>query len=261
MSLQSSITSKLGERHDMVFDVNGISFKMVNIEGGSFWMGAQSDYSKDRNYDEDAWPAESPVHKVTLDSFLMGETVVTQALWEAVTGQEMSCAGAWKNGTERGDENPACGFYWYNMNQFLKQLNNLTGKSFRIPTEAEWEYAARGGTKSRGYLFAGSNDLDEVGWYEDNSDGKHHDVKCKKPNELGLYDMSGNIFEWCSDWYGPYSAEPQINPKGAPERWLWVLRGGCWCAEARACRVTDRARFVEGMDYSLLGFRLVLANA
>lgn len=260
MSLQSNINSKLGESQDMVFDVNGVSFKMVNVEGGSFWMGAQNDDPKERNYDKVAWDNESPVHHVTLDSFLLGETVVTQALRRAVMGEEPLFTRTWKDELGKGDEYPAYGVDWYDLNQFIKRLNEITGKCFRLPTEAEWEFAARGGVKSRGFRFAGSDDLDAVGWYEDNSGAKSHPVKGKKPNELGLYDMSGNMWEWCNDWYGQYSAEPQINPAGPPKRWFWVLRGGSWLNEADACRTANRHRYIEGVDHNILCFRLALSN-
>jgi len=260
MSLQNAISSKQVAPHDMVFEVNGVSFTMVNVKGGSFWMGAQNKDPKERYYDKAAWDNESPIHHVTLDSFHLGETVVTQALWKAVTGKEMY-NGFWKEELGKGDDYPAYGVDWYEMNQFLKKLNELTEQNFRLPTEAEWEYAARGGNRSQGYRFAGSNKLELVAWFEDNSHKKTHSVKTKKANELGLYDMSGNLWEWCSDYYGQYSPEPQVNPTGAPERWLWVLRGGSWFNEADACRVANRFRYIEGVDHSLLGFRLALSNS
>ena len=260
MGLHDKIKKRLGGSDDMVLEVNGVLFKMVNIEGGSFWMGAQSENPQDRNYDKDAWYNEGPVHQVTLDSFHLGETVVTQALWKAVTGQEMLYSRCWKDEVGKGDEYPAYGVDWYEMNQFIKKLNELTGKIFRLPTEAEWEYAARGGIHSRDCRYSGSNKIDDVAWYEDNSEGMTHPVKGKKANELGLYDMSGNVWEWCSDWFGEYSAEPQTNPTGAPKRWGWVLRGGSWLNEDIGCRVANRHRYIEGVDHNILCFRLALSN-
>ena len=137
-------------------------------------------------------------------------------------------------------------------------MNNKTGRTFRLPTEAEWEYAARGGNKSRGYKYSGSNNIDEVAWYECNSGVETHPVKGKKANELGLYDMSGNVWECCNDWYGEYSRGAQTNPKGPNNGSYRVLRGGSWCSGERYCRVSDRDSDAPGDRNDVIGFRLVL---
>ena len=141
---------------------------------------------------------------------------------------------------------------------FLRKLNAATGKTYRLPTEAEWEYAARGGNKSQGYKYVGSNDLDLVAWYSGNSDGTTHKVGTRFPNELGIYDMSGNVWEWCQDWYGSYSSSPQTNPKGPNSGSYRVYRGGSWLDDARDCRVSFRDYFTPDYRYSDLGFRLAL---
>jgi formylglycine-generating enzyme required for sulfatase activity len=135
-------------------------------------------------------------------------------------------------------------------------LNSITGKNFRLPTEAEWEYAARGGNKSHGCLYAGSNIVDEVAWYANHNNNTTHPVKTKKPNELGLYEMSGNVYEWCEDWYGEYSSNSQLNPKGLSKGYYRVVRGGSWKYNAWNCRVTCREAYTLGD--SDIGFRLAL---
>ncbi len=147
---------------------------------------------------------------------------------------------------------------WGDCQTFISKLNQLTGKSFRLPTEAEWEYAARGGSKSRHYKYSGSNDVGSVAWYDSNSGDKTHPVKTKQPNELGLYDMSGNVYEWCSDWYGSYSSSAQTNPKGAATGSYRVCRGGGWGRSARFCRVSSRNYDAPGGRDSYLGLRLAL---
>lgn len=183
------------------FTVNGVSFKMITVEGGTFTMGASDD-------DEEAYYNEKPAHEVTLSSYSIGETEVTQALWLAVMGSNPS--------RFTGDlTRPVECVSWNDCQAFIIKLNQLTGKTFRLPTEAEWEIAARGGNESMGYKYAGGNDINEVAWYRGNSSSKTHPVATKAPNELGLYDMSGNVFEWCSDWYDSYTdADGQTNPQG-----------------------------------------------
>ena len=251
-------------KRDFVFNVNGVSFVMKKVEGGTFWMGAQKTSSNGQNYDSDADGDESPVHSVTVSSFYMGETEVTQALWEAVMGttvrqQRDKADTSWPLRGE-GDNYPMYYVNWKECQEFVVELNRLTGKNFRLPTEAEWEYATKGGNKGNGYKYAGSQSIDSVAWYTDNSGGNTHPVKGKKPNELGLYDMSGNVYEWCSDWYGKeyYSSSPSTNPKGPSSGSYRVLRGGSWASLARYCRVSGRGGTSPDIRGNPYGFRLAL---
>lgn len=190
--------------------VNGVSFNMINVEGGTFMMGSD---------DSNAWENEKPVHQVTLSTYSIGETEVTCELWNAVMGDY----------TRPSMKNLPYSFAsWDDCQKFIAKLNQLTNRNFRLPTEAEWEFAARGGNKSQGYKFSGGNRMSTVGWYKANSGGKTHDVKMKKPNELGLYDMSGNASEWCQDWYDTYNSEPQTNPTGPSNGKYRVQRGSSW---------------------------------
>ena len=226
------------------FTVKGVSFNMVRVEGGTFQMG-----SNDSEADSD----EKPVHQVTLSTYSIGETEVTQALWEAVMGKNPS---HFKR--KGGPSAPVEQVSWNDCQRFIQKLNQLTGKRFRLPTEAEWEYAARGGSKSRGYKYSGSNTIDDVAWYDGNSGNKTHPVRTKQPNELGLYDMSGNVDEWCEDWYGDYSSSSQTNPAGPSSASNRVSRGGVWGDGARYCRVSDRAWPAPGLRLNFLGLRLAL---
>ncbi len=225
-------------KKDKTFTVRGVTFKMIYVEGGTFTMGATSD--------------EKPAHEVTLSDYYIGETVVTQALWEAVMGNNPS--------RFKGGNLSVEWISWHDCKEFISKLNALTGKRFRMPTEAEWEYAARGGSKSRSYKYSGSDNIDDVAWYEDNSGGKTHEVGTKSPNELGLYDMSGNVWEWCSDWYSDYSSASQTNPKGPDSGTSRVCRGGCWDYYAGYCRCSCRGD--EDPDYrcDCLGLRLCLSD-
>ena len=236
---------------NQTFNVNGVSFTMIAVEGGIFKMGAQSSDSSGDNYDSDASSSESPVHSVTLSSYYyIGETEVTQELWQAVMGTNPSYS--------KGNKKPVEKVSWNDCQEFITKLNNLTGKNFRLPTEAEWEYAARGGNKSKGYKYSGSNTIDNVAWYTDNSSSQTHDVKTKQANELGIYDMSGNVYEWCQDWYGSYSSGSQTNPTGPASGYYRVLRGGGWDDFARDCRVS--IRYYNNPDHrsSHYGLRLAL---
>ena len=196
---------------------------MVYVAGGTFTMGATSEQGGD------AYSDEKPAHQVTLSPFSIGRYEVTQEEWEAVMGS--------------------------NPSKF-KGANAMTGKTFRLPTEAEWEFAARGGNSSRGYKYAGGNDIGTVAWYNGNSDKATHNVGTKQPNELGLYDMAGNVREWCCDWKGDYSSSSQTNPKGATSGSNRVYRGGSWFNSAGRCRVSFRNNSTPDFRYNDLGLRL-----
>ena len=225
------------------YTVNGVSFTMIPVEGGTFQMGSTSGNSD-----------EMPMHQVTVSSFSIGQTEVTQALWYAVMGTKPS----WSTTYGLGDNYPAYYVSWNDCQTFITKLNQLTGKTFRLPTEAEWEYAARGGNKSNGYTYSGSNTIDEVAWYTSNSSSKTHEVATKSPNELGIYDMSGNVWEWCQDWYSSsyYSSSPSSNPTGPTSGSRRVERGGCWGSDATGCRVAFRSYLTPTSSYDFLGFRL-----
>ncbi len=227
------------------YTVNGVSFKMVGVEGGTFTMGATEEQGSD------AYSNEKTTHEVTLSSFSIGETEVTQALWQAVMGNNPSYL--------TGDLNcPVEMVSWNDCQTFITKLNEMTGKNFRLPTEAEWEYAARGGNLSQGYKYAGSNTIGDVAWYDGNSGSTTHPVGTKAPNELGLYDMSGNVYEWCQDWYGGYSSSPSTNPTGPTSGSDRVCRGGGWSIEARHCRVSFRINYRPSVADCYLGLRLAL---
>ena len=234
------------------FTVNGVSFTMIAVKGGTFNMGAQSTDPSGTNYDSDAASDEKPVHSVTLSDYYIGETEVTQELWEAVMGSNPS--------DFKGSQNPVEKVSWHDCKEFITKLNRLTGRNFRLPTEAEWEYAARGGNKSKGYKYSGSNTIGNVAWYWDNSSYTTHNVKTKSPNELGIYDMSGNVLEWCEDWYGNYSSGSQTNPTGPSSDSYRVYRGGCWGNYARNCRVSSRNGTYSVFRDDCRGLRLCLSQ-
>ena len=226
------------------YTVNGVKFKMIAVEGGTFVMGSA----------ENAPGAESdefPAHKVTVGNFNLAETEVTQELWMAVMGNNPS-------GYTDDAQLPVESVTWVDCQQFISKLNEITGDSFRLPTEAEWEYAAKGGNRSKGYLYCGSDTLANVGWYKDNAEERPHNVKLLAPNELGLYDMSGNIWEWCSDWHGNYTAEDAIAPQGAAEGKTRVVRGGSWLVDAAICRPADRSSGAPRGGGCIVGLRLAL---
>ena len=234
-----------GKDTTQTFTVNGVSFTMIGVEGGTFTMGATSEQGTIEPGDN-----ERPAHSVTLSSFSIGETEVTQELWQAVMGSNPSYFFGTNNPVERVS--------WHDCQTFIQKLNQLTGKNFRLPTEAEWEYAARGGKMSKGYKYAGSNTLGDVAWYSGNSSSWIHPVKKRQANELGLYDMSGNVYEWCQDWLGNYSGDAQANPTGAATGSRRVYRGGGWSGAASRCRVSYRDGYTPTNTYNHLGLRLVL---
>ena len=233
------------ESQNRLIQVGDVRFEMVYVEGGTFRMGATEEQGKD------AYDSEKPVHRVTLASYLIGKHEVTQALWKEVMGSNPSY-------NKQGRDYPVEYVSWDDCQEFVKKLNARTGMKFRMPTEAEWEYAARGGNRSKGYKYAGSDNLDEAGWYGGNSNHTHP-VGRKKPNELGLYDMSGNVWEWCQDWYGDYTNEAQTNPAGPQSGGYRVLRGGCIWSHASYCRVSYRGYFDPGGRGGGSGLRLVLS--
>ena len=223
--------------------VNGIKYNMVWVEGGTFRMGATSEQGSEIS-------DEKPVHSVTLSGYYIGKTEVTQALWQAVMGSNPSYF--------EGDDLPVEQVSWDDCQEFIRKLNSMTGQNFRLPTEAEWEFACRGGNNSRGYKYSGSNYIDNVAWYDGNSGDKTHPVATKSPNELGIYDMSGNVWEWCADWYGDYSSGSQTNPKGPYGGSGRVNRGGSWYNFARNCRSSIRIDDYPTYRDDLLGLRLAL---
>ena len=240
---------------NQTFTVKGVSFTMIAVEGGTFQMGATSEQGRD------AKSKEKPVHSVTLSDYYIGETEVTLELWEAVMGKQRYHYFP--------ELPPVINLSWNDCQEFIRKLNQLTGKNFRLPTEAEWEYAARGGNKSKGYKYSGSNAVDSVAWYRDNSTtiihrvkAKHlHNVKTKQANELGIYDMSGNVWEWCQDWYGSYSSSSQTNPTGPSSGSFRVLRGGAVNYNESRCRVSYRYSLSPDNTYGgNFGLRLALSQ-
>ena len=225
---------------------DSVSIEMVKVEAGTFMMGATPEM-------KDPYSDEKPVHQVTLtNDYYMGKYEVTQALWEAVMGSNPSHF--------KGDNLPVEKVSWNDSQEFISKLNSMTGRKFRLPTEAEWEYSARGGKKSRGYQYSGSSNISDVAWYDGNSGSKTHAVGTKQPNELGIYDMAGNVCEWCQDRYGSYVSSSQTNPTGADSGSDRVSRGGGWNNNARGCRSLYRYSSTPGNRYYDLGLRLVLSE-
>ena len=233
---------------------DGISIEMVRVEAGTFTMGATPEM-------KDPWDDEKPAHQVTLtNDYYIGKYEVTQTLWQAVMGNNPS--------NFKGDNLPVERVSWYDCQEFISKLNSITGKTFRLPTEAEWEYAARGGKKSRGYQYSGSSNISDVAWYTDNSGSKTHAVGSKQANELGIYDMAGNVWEWCQDWHEEYTGSSQINPTGANSGLNRVYRGGGWDSIVRFCHSSSRhASPPDYLPYILyekgnayIGLRVVLSD-
>ena len=225
---------------------NGITIDMIKVEAGTFMMGATSEMQNP--YDD-----EKPVHQVTLtNDYYIGKYEVTQALWQSVMGSNPS----YFKGDNLPVENVSCD----DCQEFISKLNRMTGRTFRLPTEAEWEYAARGGKKSRGYQYSGSSNISDVAWYDGNSGSKTHPVGTKQANELGLYDMTGNVWEWCQDWYYSYVSSSQTNPTGAVSGSSRVRRGGSWSSLAKYCRSSYRNFGTSDCRYYYLGLRLVLSE-
>ncbi len=226
------------------FIANNVMFEMVRVEGGTFTMGATAEQASD------AFSDELPTHKVTLSPFLIGKYEVSQTLWLAVMGENPS--------VNTGINLPVDNVTWNECQTFITKLNELTGKNFRLLTEAEWEYAARGGNKSKGYKYSGSNNLGDVAWYIDNSNNTSHAMGTKAPNELGIYDMTGNVMEWVSDWKGSYSSGAQTNPTGPDSGTYRVNRGGSYGNVERLSRITNRNSIDPNMSSKTMGLRLCL---
>jgi formylglycine-generating enzyme required for sulfatase activity len=222
---------------------------MVFVKGGTFQMGR-----------EDGYGNEKPIHSVTVSDFHIGKYEVTQKEWREIMGTNPS---SFKD----CDNCPVETVSWDDVQEFLKKLNTKTGKNYRLPTEAEWEYAARGGNQSKGYTYSGSNTISSVAWYDENSYslGSEHknygtnSVGQKSSNELGIYDMSGNVWEWCSDWYGSdyYKNSSFNNPQGASSGTYRVLRGGAWGSKPADCRIAFRNISTPTYRYFIIGFRVV----
>ena len=252
-SIYEYILGYIGD--EVVYEINGVKFNMKEVLGGTFIMGATEEQGNGLN-------EEYPVHQVTLNTYFIGTTEVTQELWLAVMGNNPSYynGGIYGNNLKRPVERVS----WNECIEFITKLNQMTGKNFRLPTEAEWEYAARGGKMSMGYRFAGSNSPYQVAWFFDNLPSQTYNtagccpqgVATLKPNELGIYDMSGNVYEWCNDWFGNYSEDAQTNPIGPDSGTSHVARGGSWQVGEFYSRVSCRVSSINGHDG--LGFRLAL---
>jgi len=242
----NKLMEELNAGKDRIFKVKDIPFKMVYVEGGTFEMGCRYRFFGEASEDE------SPVHQVKLSDFYLAETPVTQALWKAVMGNNPS--------KFKGDNRPVESVNWGNCQQFIQKLNQLSGMNFRLPTEAEWEYAARGGKHYSKYKYAGSDNISDVVWCYEASSGMTYPVKTKQPNALSLYDMNGNVWQWCEDWYGRYSDSSQSNPKGPSSGSARVIRGGIWKNIASECRVTNRGSNAPVNSGNRLGFRLALVR-
>ena len=235
------------------FTVNGVNFTMIRVPAGTFMMGATEEQGSDAN----SW--EKPVHEVTLsNSYLIGETEVTQELWLAVMGTNPSRH-------EGSYQKPVENVSWLDCQEFISRLNELTGLSFRLPTEAEWEFAARGGDRSKGYKYAGSDNVNDVAWYQGNTPsvgpdglGSTQRVATKAPNELFLYDMSGNVDEWVWDYFYYYTSEPQINPSVSESNFGHTYRGGSWYGGANVARVSYRFFRDSTFKRGTMGLRLAL---
>ena len=228
----------------ITISTRGVTFNMIKIKGGTFLMGGNPQQRR-------PIPAELPAHRVTLSDYYIGETEVTNALWSTVMGSNPSDISI------AGDNLPVNDVSWEDCQRFITRLSSLTGLNFFLPTEAQWEYAARGGGASRGYEYSGSNKAKDVGWYKDNHKTRSR-VASLKPNELGVYDMSGGVWEWCSDWYAPYKAEAQDNPKGPAVGTHKVFRGGCYINKEQELRVANRGSGIPSLAANALGLRVVL---
>lgn len=222
--------------------IDNILDNMVFVEGGTFIMGATAQIGT-IDYTE-----EKPIHQVSLSSYYIGKYEVTQEEWQVIMGMNPS--------KYKGSKRPVENISWEDSQKFISKLNEITGIKFRLPTEAEWEFAARGGNKSKGYTYSGSNIPSEVAWYGVNNTSF---VGKKKPNELGIYDMSGNVYEWCHDWFGAYNTIPQTDPKGPSSGSFRVCRSGCWYLGYGGCTVFSRSNHVPSYTGGAGSYGLRLA--
>lgn len=241
---------------DFTENTFGINMKMKYVQGGSFMMGCTSEQGGDCESDE------KTLRRVTVSDYYIGVFEVTQGQWEKVMGTSVTQQRNKKNpslslvGT--GSDYPMYYVSWEEAMAFCRELSRQTGKTYTLPTEAQWEYAARGGNQPDGSKYSGSYSVDAVAWYDGNSGSSTHPVGTKRPNALGLYDMSGNVYEWCLDWYGDYSDYDTENPTGASSGSYRVLRGGCWGSRAQGCRVSYRGNGSPDGRGNIFGFRVVL---
>ena len=253
-SYSSTPSYNSSANQDFTEDAWGINMKMIWVEGGEFMMGCTSEQG---SCDSD----EQNVRRVTVDGFYIGMLEVTQSQWEKVVGtniytQKNKAGGSNTYGV--GPDYPMYYVSWEEAMEFCRLLSNKTGKTYTLPTEAQWEYAARGGKKADGTKYAGSNMIDAVAWYRDNSGSTTHPCGSKRANALGIYDMSGNVWEWCKDWYSSsytsYDTNNPIGPSSGSDR---VYRGGGWDSDASSCRVANRNDYSPGGRGNCLGFRVV----
>jgi formylglycine-generating enzyme required for sulfatase activity len=238
------------------------NMQMVFVQGGKYIMGCTkeqnincnelSDELKEKCYNN-CFEWELPTHNVTLSDFYICRFEITQSQWKSVMGDTLN------NSYFQGDSLPMENISWLDVQKFISILNEKTGKSYRLPTEAEWEFAARGGNKSLKYQYSGDNDIDSVAWYKGNTNGSTHPAGTKKANELSIYDMSGNVWEWCNDIYSEYTDDAQFNPTGSVEGDYYVLRGGSWDSGAITARVSFRYDDLPNSVSFGIGFRLVLS--
>lgn len=225
---------------------DGINIEMIKVEAGTFMMGATKEV-------KEPYKIELPAHEVLLtEDYYIGKYEVTQALWNVVMDSKYS--------TNDGDLLPKNYVSWNDCQEFIEKLNKITGLKFRLPTEAEWEYAARGGKKSKRYLYSGSNNVLDVAWYDGNSSNKRHPVGTKQANELGIFDMGGNVSEWCQDLWGQYQNDSQINPLGSSAGTKHVLRGGNYFFDIRICYLSYRMFAESNYKDASNGFRLALSE-
>lgn len=249
--LLTSEEEKLENYTELAF---GLNMDMIYVEGSTFKMGATEEQGKATEKDE------HPVRTVKMDSYYIGKHLITRRQWNLI----MEPDSFFDDETSKTEEYPVCRVSWNEAQEFCARLSKKTGKRYVLPTEAQWEYAARGGKKSKGYKYAGSNNLDEVAWYKGNSGDGKYPIGCKKANELGIYDMNGNLFEWCSDWYSygyyDYTDYDIDNPQGAEDGSYRVCRGGSWRSDAENCRVSKRdAEYPHIRDsYFCIGFRVAV---